>query len=482
LEASKAMRSVQYGSAGIASALEAFRSKDLATALEASKAMRSVQYGSAGIASALEAFRSKDLAAALEASKAIRSVQYGLALDTLKPSAGVASALEAFRSKDLAAALEASKAMRSVQYGLALDALKPSAGIASALEAFRSKDLAVALEASKAMRSVQYGLALDALKPSAGVASALEALKSRYGLALEGFAQPPGLSAATELSGGMSNGRYGLPSEMFHANAISSFGRVADLAEPVKRLAERDAAYHEWKEFYNKSIRSDGLYGDCEVNAEAAVANFFNFIFGRPNISDLFNILSDLSWFVSLDLRSRLSKISSLLARHDQSMDIVSYVGAAFESVYEESILDLSHVLMKRHSHRAEFIQSAVRAHKNGDYELSVPIFLIQADGVAHDVDHELFSNFKNSKREGYRPNVNKIGESESGRSIVDRILWSPLSSELPIVLPGKKWKGGLNRNMVLHGHDCSYATKENSLKAFSFLSYVSSLLSRVTH
>ncbi|WP_206208767.1 hypothetical protein, partial [Vogesella mureinivorans] len=44
-------------SAGIASALEASRSKDLATALEASKAMRSVQYGSAGIASALEAFR-----------------------------------------------------------------------------------------------------------------------------------------------------------------------------------------------------------------------------------------------------------------------------------------------------------------------------------------------------------------------------------------------------------------------------------------
>ena len=65
--------------------------------------------------------------------------------------------------------------------------------------------------------------------------------------------------------------------------------------------------------------------------------------------------------------------------------------------------------------------------------------------------------------------------------------MWSSLSEKLPIAYNKKDREKfqyfELNRHMVLHGiADESYATEENSLKAFSLLSFMASLMSKPSY
>ena len=59
--------------------------------------------------------------------------------------------------------------------------------------------------------------------------------------------------------------------------------------------------------------------------------------------------------------------------------------------------------------------------------------------------------------------------------------LWMPMAEQLPVAYNKAKRDEhgyqGLSRAAVLHGESLNYATETNSLKAFSLLSYVASLL-----
>jgi len=64
---------------------------------------------------------------------------------------------------------------------------------------------------------------------------------------------------------------------------------------------------------------------------------------------------------------------------------------------------------------------------------------------------------------------------------LLHEIMWLSVSEKLPIGYSKKERRNfnydGINRHTVLHGIAMEdYATRENSLKAFSFLSYMSSL------
>lgn len=66
--------------------------------------------------------------------------------------------------------------------------------------------------------------------------------------------------------------------------------------------------------------------------------------------------------------------------------------------------------------------------------------------------------------------------------SLLSSAMWASISEKLPLaynsVTRDRCGYDGLNRNTVLHGiADEGYATEENSLKAFSLLSFLASLL-----
>ncbi len=126
---------------------------------------------------------------------------------------------------------------------------------------------------------------------------------------------------------------------------------------------------------------------------------------------------------------------------------------------------------------RERFLRSALAAHRRQEYELSIPVFVSQADGLWQeftkaDKETRLYSRTKG------QPRTAKWVKSVK-RDDLDEALLYPLVAPLPIsaqdgeVVP----KGALVRHRVLHGTDPDYPTRLNSCRALSHLGYVGSVI-----
>ena len=116
---------------------------------------------------------------------------------------------------------------------------------------------------------------------------------------------------------------------------------------------------------------------------------------------------------------------------------------------------------------RTSIIESAFSAHRQQNYELSVPVLLIQADGIAK----EIFENYLFISSE--RKKIAKFEESLLKFHMIQPLI-AALASDTTLTSSAKK-RGenfvGLNRHLVLHGDSVDYSTRANSLKCISLLS-----------
>lgn len=140
---------------------------------------------------------------------------------------------------------------------------------------------------------------------------------------------------------------------------------------------------------------------------------------------------------------------------------------------YRSRIDALEEQLCSQHPKRARIFERAFAAHRAGHYELSVPVLLSQADGIAHDLcERELYSR---------RPDKGLQGLIDS-QDALESLFASALAAPSPVNAT-KDERGqdfsGLNRHLVLHGIDVGYGSEENSLKALSLVNYVSFALRR---
>lgn len=132
---------------------------------------------------------------------------------------------------------------------------------------------------------------------------------------------------------------------------------------------------------------------------------------------------------------------------------------------------------------REKILRQAFAAHRRGDYELSVPVLLIQADGACVDLtDHHFFQKSRNSQLPEVAAHI--AATQDAGSAMFLR----PISLELPInasekarerIAAERGWPAWneLNRHQVLHGESVDYGTRLNSLKAISLLNYLVSFL-----
>ena len=146
-------------------------------------------------------------------------------------------------------------------------------------------------------------------------------------------------------------------------------------------------------------------------------------------------------------------------------------------SGFQERLDEIEEELVKTCPRRARVLRSAFKAHRQRDYNNSVPAILKEADGMWYD----LFGMNVFIARD--RKSIVKSIEQTQPYGLVWTSLGPLLQSTLPLWMNEierhnlmKKHRTGsfpgLNRHEVVHGISVDYGTEKNSLQAISFLNW----------
>lgn len=149
-------------------------------------------------------------------------------------------------------------------------------------------------------------------------------------------------------------------------------------------------------------------------------------------------------------------------------------VEEALAKYFNSRLDEIEASIIKRFPKREKLIRAAFNAHRRQEYELSIPVFLAQTDGICKEVVKQYFF-MKQNKRPGTAIYVEQIASDTFRKALL-----SPLTQTLPIGASEHerpKDFNELNRHMVLHGESLDYGTKVNGLKAISLINYVADVL-----
>jgi hypothetical protein len=204
-----------------------------------------------------------------------------------------------------------------------------------------------------------------------------------------------------------------------------------------------------------------------------------------PLLDKRLSMLADRGWFISYDLG--LPEFDALSLASVTTSD--SELEQVAEQTYRDALGWLSREITYKFPEREFAISPAVKAHQNGDFALSIPVFLSQTDGIcAAKTKKYMFlkgrggghiSTFAASKRLESEQ-LHSAKATDDLVRLFDAAIWAPILQHRPIGFNEAQREAsgykGLNRHAVLHGESLDYATEVNSLKAFSLLSYVVSI------
>lgn len=162
--------------------------------------------------------------------------------------------------------------------------------------------------------------------------------------------------------------------------------------------------------------------------------------------------------------------IPDILAFKEKFMDgRVEEAEMGLSMYFEHRLDEIKVYLNKKFSDRKTIISDAFIAHKAGQYNLSIPVFFAQTDGICKELfDHYLFCRDKKNI-------TSKFTEQLNADTLINVFL-SPLKQSMP-VNQNEQERGenftGLNRHLVMHGDALDYGTKVNSLKTVSLVNYI---------
>jgi hypothetical protein len=142
---------------------------------------------------------------------------------------------------------------------------------------------------------------------------------------------------------------------------------------------------------------------------------------------------------------------------------------------------------------RADVLRAAFSAHCNGQFALSVPVMLSQADGIDGEIFGEADRLFSRREYKVAIPRAAFEGLTFEGApmslGLIGEWFLLPVTEKPAMGLRSDDWSGArtadpfsnpLNRHAVLHGLDTAYATEGNSLRAVLLLDYLVGMKDRL--
>jgi len=184
-------------------------------------------------------------------------------------------------------------------------------------------------------------------------------------------------------------------------------------------------------------------------------------------LPDDIKVLADRGWFISQWHTPLVG-----LGRVVDQFEIGDCEGAhdALCQHFEDILNDIESELIEEFPRRRAILAKAFEAHKRGDFELSIPVFLSQADGIAA----ECFGVSIYTRDSRKRSEIEKFIDGLAPGELHDEMLRLSLR-DLPLTESTKSenyTSSTFSRHGVLHGIDVDYPSKLNSLRSISWLQY----------
>ena len=244
----------------------------------------------------------------------------------------------------------------------------------------------------------------------------------------------------------------------------------------LQAVDEMKRAQKQMQNAYDMAMKETQVYRDnvekakqeAQKIAQNAVAEHIKATRNAKQTEDALCFLGENGWYIDFNMAA--SAISVLANKELTKKDLDDSLSEYFTSKLEE----IKESIVAKHPRRSSIISAALKAHRNGDYELSIPVLLTQIDGISFEtLGHSFF------KRKGGVLKITKFVEERIGESLYKGLLY-PLAEDLEI---SRSWDDTevdfdlLNRHMILHGRNVVYGTRLNSLKVISFINYVVQVL-----
>lgn len=181
--------------------------------------------------------------------------------------------------------------------------------------------------------------------------------------------------------------------------------------------------------------------------------------------------LANHGWFIDSNMsNSFIQKVSDYFI-----IGKSKYADKLMIQYYTNNFETIEKTIIEKYPKRHKILKSAFNAYKSKKYELCIPIFLAQADGICYEsIGLDLY------RKRNKQPVTKKyVDENIKGR--FSQVFMYSLTETLPIRASSNERQndlGELNRHLILHGISNDYGTKVNGLKSLSLLNHISQILS----
>lgn len=190
----------------------------------------------------------------------------------------------------------------------------------------------------------------------------------------------------------------------------------------------------------------------------------------------LFSVmLSDEGWYIDYYIA-----VSTLSTLYLNQIITDSKILDEYMIKYYKGKLKRINVFFKEHyPTRYSILEKAFKAHNQGDFELSIPIFLVQIEGLFYDLTKkEIFSKGRGKNKDNTAKEW--LASKERNTFEVRLSILEALKENENITAnfdESKNYPNVLNRNRILHGRDLNYSSEINSYKAISLLLYIGTIV-----
>lgn len=188
-----------------------------------------------------------------------------------------------------------------------------------------------------------------------------------------------------------------------------------------------------------------------------------------PRVRENLLLLASAGWF--LDPEMTFPQVTEFAAALSNDADVAEELLVTY---FHHRLDEIESFLVGSYPLRANLLAAAFRAHRRGEYVLSIPVLLAQADGICEEATTKSLFRRKD-KRPATADYVGRFSDYTLEAAFLSPLASVTLVNELKDERESNP--AAFNRHAIMHGEALEYGNKMNGLKAIALINYLAFVL-----